>query len=529
MRFIPLIAAIVLTAITALLCLTSLYWLFAAIPLAAMSVLGITDLLHATDPLRRNYPLTVRFRYLLEWIGPFMRSYIVESDESSLPFPRDIRGMIYGRALGEGEPKPFGSELDFDQPGYTWIHHSIAARPPAETMFRIDIGGPRCTRPYSSSVFNISAMSFGSIGANAVEALNLGAKLGGFAQDTGEGGFSEYHRKHGGDIIWEIASGYFGCRTADGHFDPERFRDQATEDQVKMINIKLSQGAKPGHGGMLPGAKVTPEIARARGIQPYVDCISPNSHSSFSTPVGLLEFTAQLRDLSGGKPAGFKLCIGHPWEFLAICKAMLETSLYPDFIVVDGKEGGTGAAPMEFADHVGKPLSEGLTFVHNALIGIDARNRIRLGASGKIATAFDIARVMALGADWCNAARGFMFSLGCIQSLSCHTDRCPTGIATQDPQRQRALVAPLKAERVANYHRATLRSLAELTAAAGLQHPGQFQREHFSRRVSPKEVASFLALYPGLRPGELLRGTSDPRFLRAWEMADAMSFQPRTL
>ncbi|MEN3976994.1 FMN-binding glutamate synthase family protein [Emcibacter sp. SYSU 3D8] len=529
MRFIPLVATLVLAIVAGLLCLFSLYWLVAAVPLAIMSILGLTDLLHATDPLRRNYPLTVRFRYLLEWIGPFMRSYVVDSDEESLPFPRDIRRMIYGRSLGEGEPKPFGSELDFDKPGYTWIHHSIAAKPPAEPRFRIDIGGPRCTKPYSASVFNISAMSFGAIGANAVEALNLGARLGDFAHDTGEGGYSPYHRKHAGDIIWEIGSGYFGCRTPDGNFDPERFRVQAADDQIKMINIKLSQGAKPGHGGMLPGAKVTPEIAATRGIEPWKDCISPNFHSSFSTPVGLLEFTAQLRDLSGGKPAGFKLAIGHPWEFLAICKAMLKTGIYPDFIIIDGGEGGTGAAPHELPDHVGMPLIDALTFAHAALCGTGLRDHVMLGASGKIVSGFSLARVMALGADFCMAARSFMFSLGCVQSMRCHAGTCPTGITTQDPLRQRAIVVPTHAERVHNFHAATVAKLAEIVGAAGLDHPDELRPEHLYMRLTPNEIRSAADLYPQLKAGVLLSTPEETPFAALWELADPDRFAPKSI
>jgi glutamate synthase domain-containing protein 2 len=388
------------------------------------------------------------------------------------------------------------------------------------------IGGPDCARPYSASVFNISAMSFGALSANAVRALNLGARLGGFAHDTGEGGLSAYHREHGGDIIWEIGSGYFGCRQADGGFSPERFAATAGLEQVRMVEIKLSQGAKPGHGGVLPGAKVSAEIAAARGVPVGVDCISPARHSAFSSPIELMQFVAALRRLAGGKPAGFKLCIGHRWEFLAICKAMLETGITPDFIVVDGAEGGTGAAPLEFVDHIGMPLRDGLSFVHNALIGAGLRDRIRIGAAGKITSAFDIARVMALGADWCNAARGFMFALGCIQSQSCHTDRCPTGVATQDPVRQRALVVEDKVERVRRFHESTMEALAEVVAAAGLHHPAQLDLHHLWRRVSPDRVESYAQIYPPLEPGALLAGTADARYAGPWALAQAGSFAP---
>src|ERR1700686_1019808 len=406
------------------------------------------------------------------------------------------------------------------------MHHSVAPKPHAGEDFRVGIGGPDCTKPYSASVFNISAMSFGALSSNAIRALNIGAKKGNFAHDTGEGGYSPYHRENGGDIIWEIGSGYFSCRNADGTFCAEKFEENAKSEQIKMVELKLSQGAKPGHGGVLPGAKVSAEIAATRGVPEGVDCISPSCHSAFSTPIEMMQFIATMRELSGGKPAGFKLCVGHPWEFLAVCKAMLETEIYPDFIVVDGKEGGTGAAPLEFMDHLGMPMREGLNFVHNALLGIGVRERVRIGAAGKIATAFDIARAIALGADWCNAARAFMFSLGCIQSLSCHNDSCPTGVSTQDPTRSRALIVPDKLERVYNYHHATLHALAELLAAAGLEHPQQIRPIHFSQRSSTTEVQSFAKLYPSLRPGELIDGTADPRFRDAWAMARADSFSP---
>ena len=384
--------------------------------------------------------------------------------------------------------------------------------------------GP-CTQPYSASVLNISAMSYGALSANAVRALNRGAKLGGFAHDTGEGGVSPYHREAGGDLIWEIGSGYFGCRRPDGTFDPDRFAEAASDPQIKMVELKLSQGAKPGHGGVLPAAKVTAEIAAIRGVPMGEDCVSPAAHSAFSTPVELLQFIAHMRQLSGGKPAGFKLCIGHPWEFMALCKAMLDTGLAPDFIVVDGKEGGTGAAPLEFMDHMGMPLRDGLSFVHNALVGCGLRDRLRLGASGKIISAFDMARVMALGADWCNAARGFMFAVGCIQAQTCHTGLCPTGVTSQDPHRQRAIVVPDKADRVFNFHRNTVQALAELVAAAGLDHPGQLGPQHFLRRSAADRVISYAQQYETLEPGQLL---ADPdgagRYGQAWSLARPHSF-----
>jgi glutamate synthase domain-containing protein 2 len=391
--------------------------------------------------------------------------------------------------------------------------------------FRITVGGPACTRPYSASVFNISAMSFGALSANAILALNEGAKRGNFFHDTGEGSISRYHRQNGGDLVWEIGSGYFGCRDAEGKFDPDRFAENAALDQVRMIEIKLSQGAKPGHGGVLPGAKVSPEIAAARGVPVGTDCISPARHSAFATPIELLEFIARLRELSGGKPVGFKLAIGHPWEWFAIVKAMLKTGIAPDFIVVDGGEGGTGAAPLEFTDHVGAPLREGLMLVHNTLVGVNLRNQICIGASGKIVTAFDMARTIATGADWCNSARGFMFALGCLQAQTCHTGHCPTGVTTQDPVRMRALDVGDKSARVHQFHRNTLIALKEMLGAAGLNHPSELGPEHVIRRVSATEVRSLAALHHWARPGELLSGVPDhPVFKVFWDVSRADSF-----
>jgi glutamate synthase domain-containing protein 2 len=492
-----------------------------------LSLLGFRDLLQQNHAVLRNYPISAHIRFLLEEIRPEMRQYFFESEKDGMPFSRDTRAVVYQRAKMVLDKRPFGTQENIYLEGYEWMHHSMAPRPHASEKFRITIGGPDCAKPYSASVFNISAMSFGALSPNAVRALNAGAKKGGFAHDTGEGGVSSYHRENGGDIIWEIGSGYFGCRNrADGTFNPEEFARVASDDQIKMVELKISQGAKPGHGGVLPAAKVSEEISRIRGVAMGEDCISPAYHKAFSTPLQMMAFIGEMRRLSGGKPAGFKLCVGHKWEFLAICKAMLQTGIYPDFIVVDGNEGGTGAAPLEFMDHLGMPMREGVNFVHNALIGINARDRIKIGASGKVATAFDISRAMALGADWCNSARGFMFALGCIQSLSCHTDRCPTGVTTQDPSRNRALSVPLKTDRVFNYHHATLHALAELIAAAGLDHPQEILPIHFSQRVSSTEVKSLAQLYPLLRPGELIDGTEDIRFKDAWAMARAESFSP---
>ena len=489
------------------------------------SALGLHDYFQTHHAILRNYPIAAHIRFLLEEIRPEMRQYFFEDEKHSLPFSRDKRAVVYQRAKGVLDKRPFGTNYDVYADGFEWLNHSMKPTSAKPDDFRITIGGPDCEHPYSASVFNISAMSFGALSPNAIHALNKGAALGKFAHDTGEGGFSPYHKAGGGDIIWEIGSGYFGARNLDGTFSPEAFAKTAANPQVKMVELKLSQGAKPGHGGVLPAAKVSAEISETRGVPMGQDCVSPSGHSAFSTPVEMMKFIGEMRRLSGGKPAGFKLCIGHEWEFMAICKAMLETNIYPDFIVVDGSEGGTGAAPMEFMDHIGRPLREGLSFVHNTLVGIGVRDRIKIGASGKIASAFDITRAMALGADWCNAARGFMFAIGCIQSQSCHTDRCPTGVATQDKSRQRALVVPDKANRVANFHNNTLHALSELTAAAGLEHPSDFHREHISRRISQSEVKTFADLYPELQSGALLNGTADARYTTAWNRADAHSFR----
>jgi glutamate synthase domain-containing protein 2 len=495
-------------------------------------IVGVHDVRQSRHSVLRNYPVIGHLRFLLEVVRPELRQYFIEGDNEAAPFSRQQRSLVYQRAKGESDKRPLGTQLDVHAEGYEWINHSLKPSALASHDFRVVVG-PGCAQPYSASIFNISAMSFGALSGAAIRALNGGAARGGFAHDTGEGSISVHHRAMGGDLIWEVASGYFGCRNDDGHFSEELFAKNAREAQVKMIEVKLSQGAKPGHGGVLPGAKVSPEIAAARGVPVGVDCISPPSHSAFSTPVGMLQFIARLRELSGGKPVGFKFCVGHPWEWFAIAKAMLETGLLPDFIVVDGAEGGTGAAPLEFADHVGAPLQEGLLLVHNTLVGLGLRDRIRLGCAGKVVSAFDIARMMALGADWCNAARGFMFALGCIQSQSCHTDRCPTGVTTQDPLREKALVVPTKMERVFNFHRHTLVALKELVQAAGLQHPNEITANHVVRRVGAGQVKLLANYLPFVKPGELvaaMRGEVEwPQsvFRLYWDLASSTSFAPR--
>ena len=485
---------------------------------------GARDVMQTRHSVLRNYPVIGHLRFLLEFIRPEMRQYFIEGDNEAAPFSRQQRSLVYQRAKNDSDKRPFGTQMDVGALGYEWINQSLVPTELPTHDFRVMIGATRA-QPYSASVFNISAMSFGALSANAILALNAGAKRGGFAHDTGEGSISRHHRENGGDLIWEIGSGYFGCRNDDGSFNEQRFADNATQPQVRMIELKLSQGAKPGHGGVLPGPKVTPEIAEARGVATWVDCISPARHSAFDTPVEMMHFIERLRTLSGGKPTGFKLCIGHPWEWFALAKAMLVTGITPDFIVVDGAEGGTGAAPLEFTDHVGAPLQEGLLLVHNTLVGLNLRDQVKLGCAGKVVSAFDIARMMALGADWCNAARGFMFALGCIQSQTCHTGNCPTGVTTQDPQREKAIVVPTKADRVYHFHESTLHALKELIQAAGLNHPSELTADHIVRRNSEQAVKLLANLLPFAKPGELLRGEPTQQVFRIyWPMASAASF-----
>ncbi len=490
---------------------------------------GIRDLFQPRHSVLRNYPVIGHVRWLVEMIRPEIRQYLLESDSDATPFSRAQRSLVYRRAKEAPSDHPFGTLKDVYADDYEFIQHSLTPVPvPDPASFRVTVGNHQCKVPYSASVFNISAMSFGSLSANAIRALNAGAASGGFYHDTGEGSLSPYHREHGGDIVWQIASGYFGCRDEQGRFDPERFAAQAASPQVRMIELKLSQGAKPGHGGVLPGRKVTREIAATRGIPVGIDCISPARHSAFQTPSELLAFLQQLRSLSGGKPVGIKLCIGLPWEFMAIVKAMLATGIIPDFIVVDGAEGGTGAAPVEFSDHIGVPMREGLLFVHNTLVGAGLRDQVRIGAAGKLVSAFDLAAVLAIGADWANSARGFMFALGCIQSMSCHTNRCPTGIATQDDRRSRALVVPDKAERVWRFHARTVHALAELLAAAGLDHPDDLRPHHLVHRISTTEIRQFDRMHYFAEPNDLIEGRSQSRFYRDhWNLARPDRFSPR--
>ena len=502
---------------------------------------GVYDLRQPKRSILRNYPIIGHMRFLLEFIRPEIRQYFIESDNDATPFSRAQRSLVYQRAKGEPDKRPFGTQLDVQAEGYEWINHSLVPTKVPTHDFRVWIGGEpgkpqpgvgACTQPYQASIFNISAMSFGALSANAILALNQGAKKGGFAHDTGEGSISQHHRVHGGDLIWEVASGYFGCRNSDGTFNADKFAANARDPQVKMIEVKLSQGAKPGHGGVLPGPKVTIEIATARGVPAGVDCVSPASHSAFSTPVEMMQFIAHLRELSGGKPTGFKLCIGHPWEWFAMVKAMLQTGITPDFIVVDGAEGGTGAAPLEFTDHVGSPLQEGLLLVHNTLRGVGLRERIKIGCAGKVISAFDITRMVAIGADWCNSARGFMFALGCLQAQTCHTGHCPTGVTTQDPLRQKALVVPDKAERVYHFHQQTLHALQELVQAAGVNHPGEITAHHIVRRSTDQKVKSLAqSILTQLPDRALLESDLQSLpiiFRQTWGLTSANSFLIQT-
>jgi glutamate synthase domain-containing protein 2 len=480
---------------------------------------GVADMTQTRQAVRRNFPVIGHGRYLLELIRPEINQYFVESNSDGRPFSRNDRSVVYQRAKGELDTLPFGTQRDVYAVGYEWINHSLAPVEPDQACSRVTVGGPACRQPYAASIFNVSAMSYGSLSKNAVLALNAGAKTGGFAHNTGEGGLSPYHLEPGGDLVWQIGTGYFSCRTPDGRFSVDEFATRAALPNVKMIEVKLSQGAKPGHGGILPAAKLTPEIVAIRGVVPGQDVVSPPAHTAFSSPLGLLQFLQTLREASDGKPVGFKLCVGKRHEFFGIVKAMLTSGLRPDFITVDGAEGGTGAAPLEFSDSVGTPLNDGLSFVHNALVGAGLRDEIRVIASGKVNTGFQIATKVALGADMCNAARAMMFALGCIQALRCNTNKCPTGVATQDPELVHGLHVGDKSERVARFHRETVKSFFEVLGAAGFQQPRDLKPWFVMRRVNSGEVRSYHEIYPTLEPGSLLTGTVTGSLGRAWESA----------
>ena len=527
-RFTTFAAVIALCLISLVALIWSGWFIIPFLVFGGLSAVGIYDVTQTKHAILRNYPVLGHMRFIFEGIRPEIRQYLIESDQDEEPFSRDARSLVYQRAKGQEDARPFGTRLRVYDSGYSWITHSIKPVHIEDHNFRVQIGGKDCKQPYSASLYNISAMSFGSLSGNAIKALNTGAKLGGFAHDTGEGSVSVHHKAGGGDLIYQVASGYFGARAADGSFDPDKFAKTASLDQVKMIELKLSQGAKPGHGGMLPASKINAEIAEARGIPEGEDCVSPAAHSAFTTPIEMMEFIAKLRDLSGGKPVGFKLCIGHQREFMCMVKAMLATGITPDFIVVDGAEGGTGAAPVEFSNHVGMPMVEGLIFVHNTLRGAGLRDQIKVGTAGKVVSAYHVARALALGADWCNSARGFMFAVGCIQAQACHTNHCPVGVATQDPMRQRALNVNDKSERVARFHQETMKALAEMTGAAGLDHPNKFLPHHLMIRPSDKSMVQGDEICGYLPEGYLLDDDApDYRGNKTrWARASAESFAP---
>lgn len=515
------VSAIVLSVLAGFL-LPQLLW--AWILLGPIIALGIHDYFQVERSIPRNFPAIGRMRYLLEFVRPEVYQYFVESDTEGVPFDRDQRSLVYQRAKKVRDTVPFGTKENLYVAGYEWINHSMAPIHHEPEDMRITIGGPDCKHPYSASLLNISAMSYGSLSKNAVLALSRGAKLGSFAHNTGEGGISPYHFEGGGDLIWQIGTGYFGCRNLDGSFSPELYAEQVAHPSVKMIELKLSQGAKPGHGGILPAAKLTPEIAAMRRVPMGQDVLSPPGHSAFSSPIGLLEFVAKMRALSGGKPVGFKLCVGKRREFLAVCKAMVQTGITPDFISVDGGEGGTGAAPLEFSNHVGSPLFEGLIFVHNALVGYSVRSKIRVLASGKVTSGFGLVKRLALGADACYSARGMMLALGCIQALKCNSNHCPAGVATQDKYLMAGLDPTNKSVRVANFHRETIKSLCELLGAIGLVHSTDLRPWHLMHRVSPTETKHYGELYDYLDDGELLREPLPDAYRRACEAASAETF-----
>ena len=505
------------------------FWFWLAAVFLFLFIVGISDYSQKKRAVLGNFPLMGRFRFIFEAIRPELRQYFWEADSDELPYSRNQRAMVYQRSKQILAARPFGSDENQYLEDFNWLNHSINPSKIDDDDFRIRVGDGE--NAYDISILNISGTSFGSISPKAIEAFSAGAKKGGFAHNTGEGSLSKYHQKGGGDTIWQISTGYFGCRTPDGKFDENQFSEKAKLSQVKMIEIKLSQGAKPGHGGMLLGAKVSPEIAQTRNVPPYKDVISPHKHSEFSTPGELLGFAQKLRQLSGDKPVGIKLCIGHPWEFIAIVKAMVQTGINLDFITVDGSEGGTGAAPVEFTDHLGSPLRDAIVFVDNALIGAGLRDRVKIAASGKIVSAYDIVRICAIGADWCNMARPFMFSIGCIQARDCSSGHCPTGIATMDPKRFRVIDVKDRAERVYNFQKNTRFALKELLEAAGLEHPNQLNRRHIVRRLSASQIKLADQIYPKVEFGALLKGNEveDARLSSYWERVDQSSFQPKNL
>jgi len=510
-----------------LIILISFFWLpvlYFLVIVGPYVLIGCYDSFLSSSNIKRIYPFLGNFRFFFEFVRPEIQQYFIHTNQNGKPFDRETRTIVYQRAKDVAAILPFGTEQSLLTNGYEYAYHAFRASPVSSESARIVVGGPDCHKPYSASRLNIGAMSFGAISWNAVRALNRAAKQENFAHNTGEGGISSYHLEYGGDLIWQIGTGYFGCRTKEGKFDFEEFQNKMAFDAVKMVELKLSQGAKPSNGGILPAAKITPEIAEIRGIEMGKDCISPSSHSEFSDPKGLLEFIAYLRDLSGGKPVGFKLCIGRKKDFLSICKAMLETGITPDFISVDGAEGGTGASPIELSNFYGAPINEALAFVHSSLVGVNLRDKITIIAAGKIITGFDILTKIALGADICYSARGMMFALGCVMSLRCHKNTCPTGITTQNPHRVQGLVVKDKYLRVANFHRNTLNSFLDNLGIIGVEHPDELKPAHIYRRMEKDNSKNFEEIYSYLEPGALLNGTIHPAFHQDWAIANANSF-----
>lgn len=523
--YISSMAALVAVVLLSQLWTTTIWSLILIIPVL---LLGLYDALQHGHTVRRNFPLLGRGRWVMEIIRPFFRQYLIESETDGTPINRMFRSIVYQRAKGDIDTTPYGTKVDVYRIGYEWIGHSLAAIDMKDEHddIRVMVGGPDCKQPYSASIFNISAMSFGALSCNAIRALNLGAKKNNFAHNTGEGGISPYHREHGGDLIWQIGTAYFGCRDAKGQFSSKKFTKESTDPVVKMIEVKLSQGAKPGHGGILPAVKNSVEIAKIRGVEPHTQVNSPSVHTAFSSPIELMQFVKKLRDLSAGKPIGLKLSIGRKSEFVAICKAMVETGIAPDFITVDGGEGGTGAAPLEYTNSVGMPLREAVAFVDDCLVGFGLRKNIRVIASGKVLTGFHLIKNISLGADMCNSARGMMLALGCVHSLVCNNNRCPTGVTTQNPSLVNGLVVDDKAKRVARFHAETIRATAEIIASVGLTHTRDINRTHIFRRVSQTQISRYDEIFPYLDEGVLLTPDYPERFELDMEESSAQCFSP---
>lgn len=525
-RFLTFVALGVIAALAgAATALSSPAWAALAIPAALLFAVGIYDVAQPRHSILRNYPVLGHMRYLLEALRPELQQYFIERDYDGRPYDRERRSIIYERAKGTHGEQAFGTERDIEEAGYEHLVHSVAPVRLPEEPCRVLVGGPDCRRPYSMALLNVSAMSFGALSSNAIRALNKGAALGGFAHDTGEGGLTPYHLENGGDLVWEIGSGYFGARTGDGQFDPDQFADKAAHPNVKCVSLKLSQGAKPGVGGVLPAAKVSDEIARYRGVPAHQKCVSPAYHSAFSTPRELIRFIARMRELADGKPTGFKLCVGTRTDILALCKAMLAEGTAPDFIIVDGAEGGTAAAPLEYEDHMGLPLTDGLMTVHNALVGTGLRDKIKVAASGKIAGATDVVKRLIQGADYTNAARAMMMAVGCIQAQRCHTNTCPVGVATQDPKRARALNVADKSLRAQRYQEATVHQAMQMIASLGAHGPDELAPHMLRKRIAPSVVRSYAELYEWLQPGQLLAEAPET-WAADWAAASADTFVP---